>query len=82
MKFKDKIKYKWQDLKSWYTEIAELLAQLLKLIIIYLPAVIIGIIGLFAFVFVAMKIGWWVIPIYVVLLILGFVIYERYIKTT
>lgn len=82
MKFIEIIKLKCRDLTTWYVELAELLAEGIKLIIIYLPALIIGILGLFAFVFVAMKIGWWVIPIYVVLLFLGFVIYERYIKTT
>ena len=76
------IESKWQDLKKWYAEIAEILGELLKHIIQSLPKAILGILGFLTLMFFAVKYGKVVFLIYIVLLFLGLVIYEKYIKKT
>lgn len=78
--FMNMIGKKWRDLKKWYIGIVELLAELIKLILLSLPKAILGIIGLFIFIFAAMKIGWWVLPIYIALMFLAVWIHSKFIK--
>ena len=78
--FMNMIEKKWHDLKKWYIGIVELLSELIKHILLFLPKAILGIIGLLIFVFAAMKIGWWVAPIYIALLFLIAWIHSKFVK--
>lgn len=74
------IEKKWHDLKDWYIEIVELFTELIKQILLSLPKAILGIIGFFVFIFATIKFGWWVLPIYIVLMFLAIWIHSKFIK--
>jgi hypothetical protein len=74
------IEKKWHDLKKWYQELVELFTELIKQILLSLPKVILGIVGFLIFCFAIMKIGWWTIPIYILLMFLAIWIHAKFIK--
>lgn len=80
MSFIDLIKKKWHDLRKWYIETVELIAKLIKQILLSLPKAILGILGFFVFIFAAEKIGWWVLPIYIVLMFLALWVHSKFTK--
>ena len=80
MSFVDMVEKKWHELIEWYKELVEILTEFIRQILLSLPKAILGIIGFFLFIFGLMKIGWWVVPIYIVLMFLGIWIYYKFFE--
>lgn len=80
MNLAELIENKWKDLKEWYTELIEILSDLFKHILLSLPKLILGILGFFLFIYGVIKIGWWTLIIYFILMFVAIWLYDRYIK--
>jgi len=74
------IEENWQKLKNWYIGLADLLAEGTKLLVLSVPGLVLGILGFFFFILLAVKIGWWVLPTYIFLLLLSVWVYHRFIE--
>ena len=76
------IETKYQDLKDSWVEWVNIMSELIKFNLLYLPlyivALILGVIGFILFMYGLDFLGFWMIPLYIVLMFMGVVIYNRY----
>ena len=80
MEMRNLIETKWQELKSWYTDLVDWIAEGLKMMLLSLPKATLGILGFLIFMLGLMKIGWWMVPIYIGLLFFGVIIYVKFFE--
>jgi hypothetical protein len=71
------IEKKLHNLQEWFEALVEVLGELIKECLVLILKVIVGLVGLFIFIVAYVKIGWTSIPICIVLVFLGYYIYDR-----